>query len=156
MSTASSSIFFTGADAGGGFLSGLDDDEIASILNYTQARRYSAGDYAVRAGEQNRSLFIVTAGSFEVLVPSPTGPQRAAVFAPGDMFGELAFFDNQPRSADVRAVEDSEALIMTPGGFDRLRLANSRLALRFIMDLGRILSVRFRDYNTRLAELSEL
>ena len=59
-------------------------------------------------------------------------------------------------SADVRAIEDSEALIMTPAGFDRLRLANSRLAVRFVMDLGRILSVRFREYNTRLAALAKL
>jgi CRP-like cAMP-binding protein len=156
MSVLSSSVFFTGDDPAGGFLAGLDDDEIAIILDYTQSRRYSSGEAAVQAGEQNRSLFVVTAGRFEVLVPSPTGPLRATVFEPGDMFGELSFFDNQPRSADVRAIEDSEALIMTPAGFDRLRLANSRLAIRFVMDLGRILSVRFREYNTRLAALAEL
>jgi CRP/FNR family transcriptional regulator, cyclic AMP receptor protein len=156
MAALSSSVFFTGNDPTGGFLAGLDDDEIATILDYTQSRRYTAGEAAVQAGEQNRSLFIVTAGRFEVLVPSPTGPLRATVFEPGDMFGELSFFDNQPRSADVRAIEESEALIMTPAGFDRLRLANSRLAIRFIMDLGRILSVRFREYNTRLAALAEL
>lgn len=156
MADISSSVFFTGSDPTGGFLAGLDDDEIATILDYTQARRYGPGELAVRVGERNRSLFIVTSGHFDVLVPSPTGPLRATTFEPGDMFGELSFFDNQPRSADVRATEDSEALIMTPGGFDRLRLANSRLAVRFVMDLGRILSVRFRDYNTRLAALAEL
>jgi CRP/FNR family cyclic AMP-dependent transcriptional regulator len=156
MSEVSSSVFFTGDNPKGGFLAGLDDDEIATILDYTQARRYSSGEPAVQAGEQNRSLFVVAAGRFEVLVPSPTGPLRATVFEAGDMFGELSFFDNQPRSADVRAIEDSEALIMTPNGFDRLRLANSRLAVRFVMDLGRILSVRFREYNTRLAALAEL
>lgn len=156
MSAIASSVFFTGSDPTGGFLAGLDDDEIAMILDYTQARRFNAGDMAVRAGERNRSLFIVTSGSFEVLVPSPHGPQRATVFGAGDMFGELAFFDNQPRSADVRATEESEALIMTPAGFDRFRLANSRLAIRFVMDLGRILSMRFRDYNSRLAALDGL
>ena len=150
------SVFFTGDDPRGGFLAGLDDDEITTILDYTQSRRYGAGESAVLAGEHNRSLFIVTAGRFEVLVPSPRGPQRAAVFEAGDMFGELSFFDNQPRSADVRAIEPAEALIMTPAGFDRLRLANARLAVRFVMDLGRILSVRFREYNNRLAALSEL
>ncbi|HEY8684381.1 MAG TPA: cyclic nucleotide-binding domain-containing protein [Chloroflexota bacterium] len=156
MTAVSSSVFFTGDDPSGGFLAGLDDDEIATILDYTQSRRFGSGESAVRAGEKNRSLYIVTSGRFEVLVPSPTGPLRATVFEPGDMFGELAFFDNQPRSADVRAIDDSEALIMTPAGFDRLRLANSRLAVRFVMDLGRILSVRFREYNTRLAALAEL
>lgn len=156
MSPTSSSVFFTGDDPGSEFLADLDDDEIATILDYAQARRFDPGEAAVLAGDRNRSLFIVTGGRFEVQVPSPTGLQRAAVFATGDMFGELSFFDNQPRSADVRAVEDAEALIMTPAGFDRLRLANSRLAIRFIMDLGRILSYRFREYNTRLAELEKL
>jgi CRP/FNR family transcriptional regulator, cyclic AMP receptor protein len=156
MGAMSTSVFFTGSDASGGFLADLDDDEITTILDYTQARRYGAGELVVREGEQNRSLFIVTAGRFEVLVPSPSGPQRATIFQPGDMFGELSFFDNQPRSADVRAVEEAEVLIMTPAGFDRLRLGHSRLALRFVMDLGRILSVRFRDYNLRLAALGKL
>jgi CRP/FNR family transcriptional regulator, cyclic AMP receptor protein len=67
----------------------------------------------------------------------------------------LAFFDGKPRSADVRAVEDSEALIMTPAAFDRLRLTHPRLALCFALDLGRILSVRFRECSHRLAALDQ-
>jgi CRP-like cAMP-binding protein len=154
--TPTSSVFYNGSDPTGGFLADLSDEDIATILDYTQARRFGAGQMAIREGERERSLFIVTSGRFEVLVPSPLGKQRAAVMEAGDMFGELAFFDNQPRSADVRALEESEALIMTPAGFDRLRLAHSRLALRFVMDLGRVLSVRFRAYNLRLAALGEM
>ena len=150
------SVFYPYTDAAGEFLSNLSEDEVATVLSYTQARRYRAGEAAVHEAERDRSLYIVTAGSFEALVPSASGYQSARAFRAGDMFGELAFFDNQPRSADVRAVEDAEALIMTPAGFDRLRLAHPRLALSFVMDLGRILSVRFRDYNLRLAALGEL
>ena len=147
------SIVFGGPDAYAGFLAHLHEDEVATVLSYAQVRRYAVGALVVRVGETERSVYIVTAGRFEVLVPSRTGAQRATVLQRGDMFGELAFFDGQPRSADVRAIEDSETLVMTPAGFERLRLTHPRLALSFVLDLGRILSVRFRDYSARFADL---
>lgn len=139
-----------------GFLANLYEDEVATVLSYTQSRRYASGELAIRVGDTDRSLHIVTAGRFEGLVPAARGLQRARLFQPGDIFGELAFFDGQPRTADVRALEDAEALIMTPAGFDRLRLTEPRLALYFVLDLGRVLSMRFREYNRRLAALGEV
>src|SRR4051794_12177689 len=153
-----SSVFFR-ADRDAqtaGFLDGLYDDEIATVLSYTEARRYAAGELAIRCGDTDRGLYVITAGAFEVLVPTPGGPRHARTFRIGDIFGDLAFFDGEPRSADVRAVSDSEALLMTPAGFDKLRLAYPRLAMCFALDLGRILSVRFREQNRRLALLGEL
>lgn len=139
-----------------GFLAGLYEDEIATILGYTLSRRYAAGTLAVRRGEAGRDLYIITVGRFEVLIAGHRSAVRASEFGPGDIFGELAFFDNQPRSADVRAIDDGEALIMTPAGFEKLRLAEPRLAMFFVLDLGRILSLRFRDSNRRLALLGQL
>jgi CRP-like cAMP-binding protein len=139
-----------------GFLADLRPDEVRTVLSYMQTLRYAKGDIAVRRGDRDHSLFVATKGLFEVLVPTKSGAQHARWIRPGDLFGELAFFDHQPRAADVRAVEPSEAVVMTPGGFDRLRLAKSQLALRFALDLGRILSVRFRDYDRRLAALGKL
>jgi len=42
------------------------------------------------------------------------------------------------------ASEASEALVLTQAAFLRLRLTHPRLALRFVLDLGRALSERFR------------
>jgi CRP-like cAMP-binding protein len=138
------------------FLGLLDEEDVATIVQYTEARRYSTGELAVRYGESDRSLYVIASGAFEVLVPTPKRPRRFAVLRRGDIFGDLAFLDGEPRSADVRAIEDSEALIMTPAGFDRLRLAHPRLGWSFVLDLGRILSRRFRETNGRLAALGEL
>jgi CRP-like cAMP-binding protein len=132
------------------FLAALDEDDVATVLAHTEARRYAPGELAIRCGDVDRSLYVITAGEFEVLVPAPDGPQRVGRLRPGDIFGDLAFFDGEPRSADVRAMEDSEALIMTLAGFDRLRLAHPRLALSVVLDLGRILSGRFREVARRL------
>jgi CRP-like cAMP-binding protein len=156
-----SSVFFpyptdVPSSATTGFLGYLYEDEVATILSYTQSRRFAVGEPAIHRGETDRSLYVVTRGRFEALVPGSRGVQRARIFEPGDIFGELAFFDKEPRSADVRATEDAEVMMLTPDGFDRLRLAHPRLALLFVLDLGRVLSLRFRDYNRRLAALNEL
>ena len=135
------------------FLGALDEDDVATVLSHAQARRYAPGELAIRCGEADRSLYVITAGQFEVLVPAPDGPRPVGRLRPGDIFGDLAFFDGEPRSADVRALEDSEALVMTLAGFDRLRLAHPRLALSFVLDLGRIMSGRFREINRRLMAL---
>jgi CRP/FNR family cyclic AMP-dependent transcriptional regulator len=127
-----------------GFLADLHEADLAVVLQYTQARLYAEGEFAVHEGEVDRSFFIIARGSFEVLVPTDDGPQRVRVLEPGDLFGEVGFFDGLPRSADVVALEDAEALVLTQAAFQRLRLTHPRLALRFVLDLGRVLGERFR------------
>jgi CRP-like cAMP-binding protein len=127
-----------------GFLADLHEADLAVVLEYTQARVYASGEFAVHTGEVDRSFFVISRGSFEVLVPSDDGPRRVRVLEPGDLFGEVGFFDGLPRSADVVALEEAEALVLTQAAFQRLRLMHPRLALRFALDLGRILGERFR------------
>jgi CRP-like cAMP-binding protein len=133
-----------GERAGRGFLADLHESDVAVVMQHTQARLYAPGDVAVREGELDRSFFIIKRGSFEVLVPTADGPQRVRVLEPGDLFGEVGFFDGLPRTADVVALEEAEALVLTQSAFQRLRLVHPRLALRFVLDLGRILGERFR------------
>jgi len=127
-----------------GFLADLHEADQAVVLEYTQTRLYAEGQYAVRRGELDRSFFIISRGSFEVLVPTVGVPKRVRLLEAGDLFGEVGFFDGQPRSADVVALDESEALVLTQAAFQRLRLTHPRLALRFVLDLGRILGERFR------------
>ena len=131
-------------DSHRGFLGDLHEADLAVVLGYTQARLYEPGEFAVRQGDIDRSFFIISRGSFEVIVPTDEGPRRARLLEAGDLFGEVSFFDGRPRSADVIALEEGEALVLTEAAFQRLRLTHPRLALRFVLDLGRILGERFR------------
>jgi CRP-like cAMP-binding protein len=127
-----------------GFLADLHEADQAVVLQYTQARLYAPGELAVHCGEVDRSFFVIARGSFEVLVPADGESERVRVLEPGDLFGEVGFFDGLPRTADVVALEAAEALVLTQAAFQRLRLTHPRLALRFVLDLGRILGERFR------------
>ena len=142
-----------GERAGRGFLADLHEADLAVVMRHTQARLYAAGEYAVHEGELDRSFFIIARGSFEVLVPTDDGPQRVRVLEPGDLFGEVGFFDGLPRTADVVALEEAEALVLTQSAFQRLRLVHPRLALRFVLDLGRILGERFRASDAIAADV---
>ena len=84
----------------------------------------SCDTYAMRNGERDRSLYVVTAGVLEVVLTTAEGPVSLLELRAGDIFGEMAFFDGLPRSANVRVLEAAEALVMTPDSFDRLRLAH--------------------------------
>ena len=155
MTNSSSNRFFaypegdTERAAPEGFLAGMREDEIAIVLGYTQARRYDPGEVAVRRGDQDRTLYVITTGRFEVSVPAAKGPLRLSLLKRGDIFGELAFFDGESRSADVVALESAGALVLTTAGFERLRVAKPQLALRLALDLGRVLSGRLREMNRR-------
>ena len=115
-----------------------------------QGLKVPAGQVVVKAGEQDRSLYFVISGEFEVTMQGARGQIKLGGMQPGDIFGELAFFDMQPRSADVRAVKGSEVMVLNAGGFDRLKVTRPALALSFVLDLGRVLSLRFRELNKRL------
>jgi hypothetical protein len=65
-------------------------------------RRFRAGEAVVREGERAQTLLIVVRGSLEVR----RGARRLALIPEGSVVGEQAFFDGEPRSADVVAVSD--------------------------------------------------
>ena len=69
----------------------------------------------------------------------------------GDIFGELSFFDHEARSADIRAVEKSESLVLTPESFARLQAEQPQLAIELLLKIGAVASRRFRAHNRKLA-----
>lgn len=146
----------TAPEGDGRFLGDLRDDEVRIVLSYTQARRYARGEPAIRQRDHDHSLYVITAGRFEVFKLAAPGARQTIVLWPGDFFGLLSFLDHQPASTDVRAVDDSEAVVLTPTGFDRLRLAYPQLAVRFVLHLARLVSLRLREHERSSTAPGEL
>jgi CRP/FNR family transcriptional regulator len=73
-----------------------------------------------------------------------------AHFGPGDIFGELAMFDNESRSATVEALDKLDAVAITGPDMRRLMREHPDMAVKLVISLGR----RLRDANERLANQS--
>ncbi len=67
--------------------------------------KYSAGEHVLTAGSSTGRLLVLRSGAVEVV---KDGVQIAKVSTPGAVFGELSVLLEQPHSADVRALEQSE------------------------------------------------
>jgi CRP/FNR family transcriptional regulator, cyclic AMP receptor protein len=116
------------------------------LLDFTQAKRFGAGQEVLHAGGGGRSLYLLLEGTLEVVAPGTRfGRKRPlARLEAGSVVGELSFFDGEPRSAGVRALTAVVLAELTPDGFDRLVAKHPDLARRLLLDLGRVLAGRLR------------
>ena len=80
-------------------LQGLSDRDMSRIATTARFVEHEAGTVICRQGDTGRDVFILISGS--VLVQQ--GSRFLAKLGAGDVVGELAVLDDQPRSADVYA-----------------------------------------------------
>lgn len=128
------------------FLATGTEAEWDQVLAAAQARRFQAGEMVIREGESERALYILVAGSLEILAPGGRfRPQkRLQTVEPGMVIGEIAFFDGGPRSTSVRALSDGEVLCLRFDAFEMLAARDPRLGRAILLDLGRVLARRLR------------
>jgi CRP-like cAMP-binding protein len=128
------------------FLGDCSEDEWDKIVAQTQRRRFKAGETIVAEGDADRALYIVASGSLEARVRQHKGVRtRVTTISKGSVFGEQAFLDGKPRSANVVAVSDGELLVLTIDALKTLSGWEPKLATQILFDLGRILSLRLRQ-----------
>src|SRR4026209_602436 len=96
-------------------LAGAKDDELAALAVEITSRAFKAGDELVREGELGSEGFFVVEGACEVRRKSSKKP--IATLGPGQMFGEMAVIDADPRNASVVAKGDTKAYVLTGWGF---------------------------------------
>lgn len=123
----------------------LSEEEWQMVIRNAQTIPFGAGEVLLEEGEIDNAVYIVVSGQVEVVSTGSFGrSKRVATVDEGSVFGEVAFFDGQPRSASVRALGDGQVLRLSRKGFEQIAAWNPNLAQQFLIDLGRILAYRFR------------
>jgi CRP/FNR family cyclic AMP-dependent transcriptional regulator len=135
------------------FLADWDDHDWDKLLAHTEIRRFRAGEMVIRAGESDRTLYIVAEGRLEVLL-GDAGVRRIAIIETGSVVGEQVFLDGQPRSASVRALTDVKILRLSVEAFEVFAAHEPQLGLAFLFDLARILSLRLRQTTALITAVS--
>lgn len=133
------------------FLKKASASDWTKLFACTQDLHFESGDVLVRAGEIDRSMYIVLSGKLEIMIgqeesKTQVGPQVDA----GAIFGEQSFLDGHPRSGTVRAVSSGEARVLTWRAFEELASQEPKLGQDILRDIARTLSLRLRQTNRML------
>jgi CRP/FNR family transcriptional regulator len=131
--------------------SSLGDGELARVAEVVVPRRFSNGEVVFREGDASDTCYVVRSGRARAVREHSDGRSLTlAHFGPGDIFGELAMFDDERRSATVETVADTEALAILGGDMRRLLRQHPEISVKLLAALGR----RLRETNERLARQS--
>jgi CRP-like cAMP-binding protein len=129
----------------------LADEELARVAEVAVPRGYAQGAIVFREGDESNTCYVVRSGRTRAVREHSDGRSiTLANFGPGDIFGELAMFDNERRSATIETLEPTEVTAILGGDMRRLMREHPEIAVKLLASL----AARLRETNERLARQS--
>jgi len=126
------------------FTTHFDDQHRGMLLDAAERLTLTRGEYLLRRGEPGGDIYLVEEGTLEVVDSRSTPEVILAVIGAGAMVGELAFVDDSPRSADVRAGTPVEVMRWARDDLHALLTGNADLGTVFYQSLARTAAARMR------------
>jgi CRP/FNR family transcriptional regulator, cyclic AMP receptor protein len=96
----------------------LDESDLHRLTRELHGRRYRKGETIFITGDPGTSLCVIENGRVKLVLANVDGREVILdLLGPGDVFGELALLDGEPRSADAVAVEPTFLLLLRRDAF---------------------------------------
>lgn len=129
----------------------LEHGDLERIAELAVPRRFEPGEAVFREGDASDTCYVVREGHGRAVRTHRDGRTiTLARFGPGDIFGELAMFEDELRSATVEAIEPMSVVAVLGPDMRRLMNEHPQIATRLVIALGR----RLRETNERLSRQS--
>jgi CRP/FNR family cyclic AMP-dependent transcriptional regulator len=131
--------------------SDLSERDLRELAQVAVPRTYETGQAIFREGDTGDTCFVVREGAVRVTRRHSDGRViTLAELRPGEMFGELAMFGGETRSASVEALEPTRALAILAGDLRRIIVQHPDIAVKML----EALADRLREANERIARQS--
>lgn len=91
----------------------LNADGVKRLANVATERSFDAGADIVKEGEGGIAMFVIVSGNVEAVKKDNGNEVHLADMGAGSFFGEMALFENFPRSATIRAKSAVTCLALT-------------------------------------------
>ena len=134
--------------------SDLDSRELASLSDSLGRHRLAKGEALFYEGDGGRELFIVESGTLGVSVKTQDGTAvDVAEFGPGDFFGEMSIFEQEPRSATCYAKSDSVVFSLHESELLNLIQTNPASSMKVMQRMLKITRHRLDNTGSFLSEM---
>jgi CRP/FNR family cyclic AMP-dependent transcriptional regulator len=126
----------------------VSEEDLKGILGIVQVEQFAAGEIVLIEGEATNDLMILRDGNVEVYVSR--GDKKIPITQLGakSYFGEMSVFDDYPRSANVRALNEATVLRIDRDSFRELLHSNPAA----LFQMCTVFSHRLRNTNSALAK----
>jgi CRP-like cAMP-binding protein len=129
----------------------LGPGELAHVAEVAVPRSWEPGQVVFREGDASDTCYVVRHGHARAIREHADGRTiTLANFGPGDIFGELAMFEDERRSATIETLDKVEAVAILGADMRRLMREHTGIAVGVVVSLGR----RLRAMNERVASQS--
>jgi serine/threonine protein phosphatase PrpC/CRP-like cAMP-binding protein len=126
----------------------LTYQELVRVMNIVDVRDFAVGAKVIDEGEDGDEMFIVLTGTVGV----HSGDTKIATLGPGQHFGEMALVDKVPRSASIKAAEDTKLMVMRRRDFFDIVRKDHDVAVKLLWSFLGVLTERLRRTSRDLGD----
>lgn len=128
----------------------LKKSEIVRLERNLHLRHYKEGETVFSEGEPGAALYIIKKGFINIYKVHEEEKILLVRLLPGNFFGELALFDESPRSATAIAAKETTLYALSQADLAQFSEKNPSIGFKISMRLGAILSQRLRMANSQI------
>jgi len=121
---------------GAPIFSSLNQRDLRRLAKAARVQRYETAQSIVREGQNPHGFFIIRSGKVEVIKGIDTDhPTVLRTMGPGEFFGTAALIERKPRTATVRALQDTECIAIWRADFRAELKRNPEIAVKMLSAL---------------------
>ena len=125
----------------------LDSGTVAGLAGKFEKKKLKPNEVLFQQGDPGDAFYVIVEGAVKISVTNEETSLTVALLGPGDHLGEMALFDNLPRSAKAEAARATQLLALGRRQFEEALRENPDLALKLLQTL----ASRLREANAEIA-----
>ncbi len=134
----------------------FDRSEVEHIASYMSLVSYIDGEKIFSEGDRERYMAFIVKGAIDIYKESRDGTEKIVVtLSRRSHFGEMAFIDEQSRSASAYAKNSVSLLLLTRENFEALIEAQPKIGIKMLKLIARMISDRLRSTTGKWVFLRE-
>ena len=133
----------------------LTEDKAKLLAAKMGVRHLKDGEFLVKEGEADQTLFVLAAGKLTVISLDVDGVEQTVyTMKEGECAGTRAFVEQSPRRATLRAAGDATVYTLTPKDFESLLDTHPRVAFKVMRALFRVTHANLSRMNQETEQLT--
>ncbi len=134
----------------------FDRSEVEVIAKYLSLHHYVKGEEIFRQGDKERYMAFIVSGRIDIIKESHDCLEKIVVtLSPRTHFGEMAFIDEEPRSASAVARDEVTLLVLSRESFEHIAATYPAVGIKMLKNIARMISQRLRMTTGKLVYTRE-